>query len=50
MVNNIIENFLIRMAKRKMLFDLPPTERDYDDLIIDLKEAGLIELERNKIW
>jgi hypothetical protein len=40
MVNEIIEDFLMGMLRRKLLFDLPPTQRDWDDLLIDLKEAG----------
>jgi hypothetical protein len=48
MVNKILEDFLARMVKRKLLFDLPPTERDFDDLVVDLKEVGLIELEIKK--
>lgn len=48
MINKILEDFLVKMAKRRVLFNLPPTERDFSDLVVDLKEVGLIELEIKK--
>lgn len=45
MENKIIEDFIQRMMIRKLMFNLPPTEGDYSDLVVDLKEAGFIEVE-----
>jgi len=40
MENKIIEDFIQRMMIRKLMFNLPPTERDYSDLVVDLNDAG----------